>query len=110
MRHTHIRDGRVMAIDAPTDGTTALRGSHTATGHLRLLPSVLPAWLAEEADMEAVAFMDDAIAAMSRVLDAEISRDVPSLVVVNECGRVAYRAEKAKAEILRLRGGTNDAA
>jgi hypothetical protein len=98
-----------MTLDTHVVGTSALRGSHSATGHLRLLPPVLPAWLAEEADMEAVAFMDDAIAAMSRVLDAEISRDVPSLVVVNECGRVTYRAEKAKAEILRLRGG-NDAA
>jgi hypothetical protein len=98
-----------MALDLTTDGTAALRGSTGRTGHLTLLPSVVPAWLSEEADMEAIAFMDDAIAAMSRVLNAEVSRDVPSLVVVNECGRVAYRAEKAKAEILRLRGG-NDAA
>lgn len=95
-----------MALDPTVVGTSALRGSTGRTGPvLHLLPPVVPAWLDEEADIEAVAFMDEAIAAMSRVLDAEISRDVPSLVVVNECGRVAYRASKAKAEILRLRGG-----
>lgn len=93
-----------MALHPTIDGTSALRGS---TGlprpSLTLLPPVQ--WQDEEADIEAVAFMDEAIAAMDVVIEAEIARDIPSMVVINECGRIAYRARLARAEVLRLRGG-----
>lgn len=97
-----------MVLDATGPTHAALRRSTAVTGpSLRLLPPVT--WTDEEADIEAIAFMDDAIQTMHRLIDEETGNRVPSAYVINECGRIARRAALAKAEVLRLRGG-NDAA
>jgi hypothetical protein len=83
---------------------TALRAVEAK--HLTLLPSPpVDIWQSEEADVEAVAFMDETAEAMDELIAAELLRDTPSLRVVNLAGRVAYRAGLARAEVLRLRGG-----
>lgn len=93
-----------MALDTAPTVRAPLRGLQTLPRPiLRVLPPVN--WHLEEADIEAVAFMDEAIAAMERIVNAELARDIPSGSVIQEAGRVAHRAALARAEVLRLRGG-----
>ena len=67
----------------------------------------LPAdWRTDEASIEAVAFMDEAAAAATGIVDAELDRDVPSARVIDLAGRLFVRAGLAKAEVLRLRGAS----
>lgn len=95
-----------MALRTTAEGTAALRGSTEPTGHLTLLPPpVIDIWQSEEADIEAIAFMDEAVATAGDIVDAEMDRDIPSARVIDLAGRLAVRAGLARAEVLRLRGG-----
>lgn len=64
------------------------------------------AWRAEEARIEAVAFMDETAEAMGQLIHFEVAGN--SAAVIDLAGRVAFRAGLARAEVLRLRAGGND--
>jgi hypothetical protein len=70
---------------------------------LLLLPSD---WRADEAHIEAVAFMDEAATTATGIVNAELDRDVPSARVIDLAGRLFIRAGLAKQEVLRLRGAS----
>jgi hypothetical protein len=103
-----------MAIHPPLDGTAALRGPHGATGpSLRLLPPVAPsaeAWKREEAHIEAIAFMDEVAQSCEAIVTAIALLPIPSMLAIQEAGRIAVRAELAKRQILDLLGPEPDAA
>lgn len=87
-------------LDATTTATAALRGP---TGLTRPVLTLIPGgWRGEEADIEAVAFMDEVAAAMTRIHNAELERDVPSMSVLHEAARIAHKAGLARAEFLNL--------
>ena len=65
---------------------------------------------AEEADIEFVAFCDEVGRHMDRIVRAELAQDIPSGYVIHEAQRIAHKAGRAKAELIRLRGGSPDAA
>lgn len=94
-----------MATRFPTNGTGALK-AHPLT----LLRGGKTDWRDDEADIEALAYIDETCVAMDRILTAELARDVPSMFVINEAGRVAHRGMRARDEIVRLRRGPEDAA
>lgn len=57
---------------------------------------------AEEAHVEAVAFCDEVVSGAARIVDALFGLPVPSALAINEAMRLAYRAERAKAELVAL--------
>lgn len=56
----------------------------------------------DEAHIEAIAFMEDVHRAAIRMIDAVMGLPVPSMLVIHEANRLAYRADFAKAELLAL--------
>lgn len=62
----------------------------------------------DEAHIEAIAFCEEAIAATARIVNAITGLPVPSMTVINEATRLAYRAEFARAELIALAGALPD--
>lgn len=67
-------------------------------------------WRDDEGHMELLAFLDEAESAALRILDSVIGLPIPSTVAVNEAGRIAYRAGKARAQYWSLVGPEGDSA
>lgn len=75
---------------------------------LRVIDGGSPSMRIEEAHVEAVAFCDEVVSGAARIVDALFGLPVPSALAINEAMRLAYRAERAKAELVAL--GPKDAA
>lgn len=75
---------------------------------LRVIDGGSPVMRIEEAHVEAVAFCDEVVSGAARIVDALFGLPVPSALAINEAMRLAYRAERAKAELVAL--GPKDAA
>lgn len=65
--------------------------------------------LADEADIEFMAFCDEVLREMEAVVQAEIGMDIPNGYVIQRATRIARKALLAKGEIKRLRGPDNAA-
>ena len=80
--------------------------------HLTLLPGRKPDKRSarDEATVELIAFMDEVILACHAIVNAELSRDIPSARVINEAHRISYKAIAARAEYFALTGGDGGAA
>lgn len=79
-----------MALPAPRPRLTVIDGRSTADK------------IRDEAHIESIALCDDVIAAAAKIIDAATGNPVPSLFIVNEATRLAYKADFAKAELLAL--------
>lgn len=103
-----------MAVHPTKGSAAALRGSTAPTGPLlRLLPPVqhVPeSWQREEARIEALAFMDEVVQSCEAIVTAVALLPTPSMLAIQEAGRIATRALLAKAQILDLLGPDPDAA
>lgn len=59
-------------------------------------------WRAEEAHVELLAFLDEAEVAAMRIIDAIAGLPVPSIRAINEAGKIAWKAQQARAEYMAL--------
>jgi hypothetical protein len=59
-------------------------------------------WKRDEARIETLAFLDEAEASALLIINAITGLPTPSVLAINEAGRIAHRARLARAEILAL--------
>ena len=85
------------AAPAPHEASlTVLRGGKTPG------PKPSRASVMDDARVEAIALCDEVIVAAQRIVNELIGLPVPSMLAIHEATRMAARATRARAELLRL--------